>query len=137
MRGVGSIAMVLLFAVGFVLYVGSAGEIQVGFIEFMNIIDQGASLSDLVNLVLSQLSDIVTAGTIAIAGAAAFMNSRSAGVAIGISILVGLVSIFLTPFTFYNEAGSMMPAELAMLVRGFFNMLIVLAVISFLSERDW
>lgn len=134
MQDIGTVALILLFAVGFVMYVGSNGQYGIGFLELYNQVGT-MDLKSIVNLIVSALSSSISIGTMVIATLFALTNSRSAAYIAGITILIAVAQIFFLPFTFYKEVP--FPNEIMMLTRGFFNLLLLLAVIGFVSEKRW
>jgi len=134
MQNIGTIAILLLFGMGFALYVGSGGEYGVGFIEFWNAIE-GQDINSIIELIVNSLTSTVTIGTAAIAAVLGMVNSQSIRYAAGIVVLTALASIFLTPFTFYKDIP--LPTEITWLIQGFFNLVLLIAILQFITEKEW
>ena len=86
-------------------------------------------------MILNALTDVINIGTITAAGILALVNSQSIKYSAGIVVLMALVSILFTPFTFYSDVN--MPIEVMYLIRGFFNTVLLIAILQFITEKEW
>lgn len=136
MGQIGTVAIMLLFGMGFALFVGSGGTYGVGFLEMMQYMAD-YNTEGLVNLIINAVMNPLTLVTIAVITLATFGSGNTLRYTVGVAILVAIASIFISPFSFYNEAMGAIPIYLQYLIKGFFNLLLVLAVIGFVSDKDW
>ena len=134
MENLGTVAMLLLFGAGFALYVGSGGEYAPGFLNFYTAVGS-YDINGLINLIFQSITDITTWGIVAVVTALALVNSQSLKYTAGIAVMTAFASLFFTPFTFIN--GLALPIEIVYLIRGFFNFILMIAVIQFITEKRW
>lgn len=133
MAGYGAVAILLMFAISFTLFVGGGVDefgdrrFASGFLEFVDTFDQeGASLFDA--LLDSFLSPEVLLGgvlTAIVASVASFSVTYTLP-ALAFSVLA---TWFLFPLSFLSE--SAMPVELRWLIYGFFVILMILSFMSY------
>lgn len=134
MRDVGTVILILLFAVGFVLYVGSDGQYGAGVWKLIDSL-KDMDIASIVNLVKNSLKDYTNiAGLIGI-GIFSYVTTRSVSYMGGILVLSGLAQILFLPFTTYKQLP--LPSPFDMLIHGFFNLLLLIAVISFITDKEW
>ena len=147
MEDIGLVALLLLFGVGFTFYIGgpsicawnggTAAECSgyvPGFIIFMNALATG-NISALINTyLLIPLTGIVTVASIGIAALAGYVNGESIRVQIAIVVLIPLANLLFIPFGFLNSA-IFTYQPLGLFIVGFFNLLLLLALIGFVMDK--
>lgn len=133
MAGMGTVAIMILFAVAFVFYVYNP-EYGFGFVEFLDSINNN-DMSAFINGVLSSLFTQLAAATIGIAAVAA-LATRNSDYLVAAFLLIGVNALFV-PFTFATAVTQNVPFMISILVRGFFNIILLLAIIGFIMGRDF
>jgi len=140
MTQLGMISVVLLFGVGFALYVGTdcanlGGNncYGLGFIELFNGVAAG-SIDAIVNVLLTAIADPLNIGLILTSGIAALLTGNRS-MTLPLIALVAVANTLFMPFTFI--ASVPIPIEVSWLIRGFLGITMVLAVLSFTVGRDF
>lgn len=135
----GTIALILLFGVGFSLYAGSLGlgiDIGVGFTEFVNLINN-FTIDSLLDLVLNAISNPINAAALLAVTGVSIITGNTARFTFAIAMLLGVTQILFLPFAFTTAATATIPETIRFLVQGFFSLLLVIATMSFVMERDF
>jgi len=134
MRGFGAVAMILLFAAGFTMYFGSGGKYGIGFLELVNAVST-MDINTIANMVVGVISSKMFLAAVAVAAlAAAAFTSSMYMVALAI-ILMAVANILFMPFTFVAELP--VPNEIMLFIKGFFNLLLLIAILDFVTGREW
>lgn len=130
MAGIGLTATLLLVGIGFALYVGSGGVYAPGFIA----LTQMGSIQAMLNAIISSLSGI-TLGAVAIVSVASLTSGQSLKYTLAVAAVAAMSSFFLLPFTMVSNLG--VPTVIQMLITTFFNILLVVAMLGFILEKEW
>lgn len=136
MGNIGTVAIVILFGIAFAMYVYDSDAYGFGFTQ---VIDAWANqdIEIIVNLIISSIINPLSLGVMGIALIASIMSGKSSEYVIAVLILVTMSQILFTPFAIVNDITSTIPIQIQWLVRGFFSIMMVMAVISFITGRDF
>lgn len=132
--GVGTNCIILLTAMSLVMYIGMGCSTNPncgyssGATAIMSSFSQGTS--GIINLVLVAFP-FLTLGALALK----FYGEASKYV-IGVMV-IGAVNALFTPFTFVNELGAAIPWEVRIMVQVFFNVLLFISVMTFVTEKEF
>jgi len=136
----GLVCIILLFCMGFALYVGTdcstAGStncLGVGFYEMWLFVGN-VSVDGLLNILYTAIMDPLTIGILITGGVAAFLSGNR-NFTLPLIVLAALANILFMPFTFISSAP--IPVEFIWLIKGFFGILMLLAVLSFTIGRSF
>lgn len=130
--GYGTTAIVLLFAIGFCLYLGGYDSM------FTTIQEQGiGSAFDMKEILVPAL---LTAFSVALAGSIMYAVLGGGGTLSEYALLSTFIATFLfsflfTPIVTFNTLA--MPAEIVQFLVGIFSILIIVAIIAFVRGRDF
>ena len=137
MDDIGFVSLLLLLGIGFALYVGSDYQYAPTFMVLTNYLVNN-NTEGIVDLILTNVTSFVTIGSITLAGILSFTNSKAIETALGAVLLTALVTIFITPFTFYQGViTNTALTPLSWLITIFFNILLVIAVVNFVTGKTW
>ena len=128
--GIGAISLMLLIGVSFTMYLGGYPS---GFVTLFESL-QGNPI-DLANLILANLGGIALTGGLTVAAALFTRDSTSLQFVITATILSTTVYILFMPLAIFRAAD--IPADIQMFIYVFFNVLILITIISFVSGRDF
>lgn len=137
MGNIGTVSLLLLFGMGFSLYLGGSIlglELGTGFESFVGIVSAG-NVNDIIDLLINSIVSAAGLGTLALSGIVGYATQSSRYV-LAIVAISGLNFLF-TPFIFINEATATIPTEIRLFVMGVFGILLTIAVLSFVMERDF
>jgi hypothetical protein len=147
MDDLGLVALIMLFGIGFAFYLGgpsichwtqgaaAACEGYVpGFFSLLQTLATGDLSSFINTYIITPLTAIVSVGSIGIAALAGYISGESMRAIAGISIVIAMVNVLFVPFAFLNSAiFSYQP--IGLFIVGFFNLLLLLAIISFVLDK--
>lgn len=128
--GIGGTIILILFGTAFILWLGGYSP---GFVTLTETLSQNPE--DLANLVLGNLGGLVLASGVVVTYSYLTRDSASVSYLISVGILVAVTGIIFMPLTLFNDLA--LPYEIRLLVMGYFNILFVLAIISFMTGRDF
>jgi len=154
MDDLGLVTMVLLLGVGFALYVGGpsictfqglSGEdcasfAVPGFFDFINLLATG-DFSTLANTyIFTPLNGIIAVGAFGIALYTG--SSDTLRTTLALTMLMTIANIFFVPLAYFRSIGGTEIVAgtgftMSMFVVGFFNLLLILTIVSFVMERRW
>lgn len=139
MAQLGTVALFLLVGMGFALYVGSNGQYGQQFYAYYSTITK-FDINGMFNLILNALTQnglggILNIGTIMVSGILSLALSQSIRYAVGIALITGVATLLFSPMTFLNELA--LPWQVSLLAGGFFNLLILVAMLQFIAEKEW
>ena len=137
MDDLGLVAIILLFGVGFALFMGGTAigmDFGTGFGAFVDTIS-AFDVQGIIDLIIQSVTNPINAAALTVAFGASFLTGQSIRFTLAILILVAVVQLLFIPFTFMNEATSIMPVEIRLLISGFFSLLLIFIVLSFVSDR--
>lgn len=127
--GIGTTTLILLFGIGFALWIGGYAP---GFVVLATSVAGGPEA--IVNLIMANIVGISIAG-IGIA-AAAFLTSNSATVTtlIAYGSFSAIAYTLFMPLTFFSAVP--LPYEIQIGIQGFFGLLFAITFIQFISGRE-
>jgi len=127
----GTICVILLFGIGFALAIGSNFTYGMGFIELYNY----AAFSSIDSIIQKIITAIINPMSLGIIGVSSMISllSGNRSYTIQVTLLAALAQMLFMPFTFISELP--IPIEIMYLIRGFFGILMILAVLGFVGSR--
>lgn len=137
--GIGTNCLIILIAMSVVMYIGMGcvSDVNCGYSSGVTTLmstfspDGGPqSQTYIVNLFLG-LVPFITLGALALK----FYGEASKYV-IGVMV-IGAVNVLFTPFTFVNELSLAIPWEVRIMIQLFFNIMLFIAVMSFVTEKEF
>jgi len=134
---IGFVAMVLLFGMSFALYLGAGDTFGSPFIQLITALGSGGTMDFtwMINtFILIPLTDPLVIAVIGAAAAAGFVVGGGVKYGIGAAVASGIATVFFIPFTAVTGI-PVIPIEVSYLIRGFFALILIIAIMGFITEK--
>ncbi len=137
----GSVALILLFGIGFAMYVGtidacSVGSencLGIGFISFINFLTSN-DINAIIDLIIGAVVSPAGIGALGAVTVALILQGQVGMLLVRVAVLIS-ANILFVPFTFASDLP--VPLEIQWFIRGTFFLLMLLATISYTTGRDF